>query len=310
MTGCNFIPSTAINQIEMWQGQSWDPETIERELGFASSLGMTTVRVYLHDLVFEAERTAFLDRIDEFLTLASRRGIKPLFVFFDDCWNAEAELGPQPAPRPSVHNSGWVKSPCLSQRNWPEDFRRLEEYVKAVLERFGEDDRVWMWDLYNEPGNESLGEKTRPLLMRVFEWAWEVRPRQPLTAGDWSKDLPLRDLLLENSDVISFHNYEPVEKLEAHIEELKPLGRPLVCTEWLARTNDSQPVTHLPVFREHGVHCINWGLVRGKTNTVWKWGAPEGAPEPNPGFHDLFWQDGSPYREEEAETFRALRGGE
>lgn len=37
--GANFIPSTAINQLEMWQKETFDPTTIDRELGFARKIG-------------------------------------------------------------------------------------------------------------------------------------------------------------------------------------------------------------------------------------------------------------------------------
>ena len=298
MTGCNFIPSTAINQIEMWQASTWDPATIERELGWASSIGMGVVRVYLHDLVYEDDPDGMFGRMSEFLDIATGKGIATLFVIFDDCWNPTAELGPQPAPRPSVHNSGWVKSPQVSQRS---DLARLETYVKALLDKFGSDKRVWMWDLYNEPANES-GE----LLSKVFEWSWSVRPDQPLTVCDWDASNQLRTFSIESSDVVSFHNYATPDKVREQIAYLQGFGRPIVCTEWLARKSDSIPQTVLPVFKELGVTCINWGLVKGKTNTIFPWGTEENAPEPPRWFHDLFWPDGRPYDPEETDLFTRL----
>ena len=52
IVGANFTPSTAINQIEFWQEATFDPQTIDRELGYASSIGFNTMRVYLHYLVW------------------------------------------------------------------------------------------------------------------------------------------------------------------------------------------------------------------------------------------------------------------
>ena len=301
MTGCNFIPSTAINQIEMWQASTWDPVTIDRELGFAQSIGMRVVRVYLHDLVYEDDPRGMVQRMTEFLHMASARKITTLFVIFDDCWNPTAELGPQPAPKPSVHNSGWVKSPQLSQRTWPQDFGRLESYVKGLLEAFGADPRVWMWDLFNEPANES-GE----LFGKVFQWGWEARPSQPMTVCDWTPDNVLRQTAIDSSDVISFHNYGSVDDLKAQVEYLRQFERPIVCTEWLARKNNSIPQTHLAAFKAMHVSCINWGLVRGKTNTIFPWGTEENATEPERWFHDIFWPNGRPYDQEEVDTFRHL----
>ena len=301
MTGCNFILSTAINQIDMWQASTWDPATIDQELGFAQSIGMGVVRVYLHDLVYESDPAGMLQRMNQFLVMATSRGITTLFVIFDDCWNPAAELGPQHAPKPSVHNSGWVKSPQLSQRTWPTDLDRLENYVKALFREFGSDSRVWMWDLFNEPANGS-----GVLLGKVFEWAWAARPSQPLTVCDWDASNQLRLKAIERSDVVSFHNYGTPDKVREQVEFLNSFGRPVICTEWLARTTASIPQTVLPVFKELGITCINWGLVRGKTNTIFPWGTEEGAPEPPRWFHDLFWPDGTPYDPEEAAAFKSL----
>ena len=142
LVGCNFIPSTAINQLEMWQADTFDPETIDRELGWASQLGMNTVRVYLHDLAWEADPEGFKKRVDRFLTIAKKHGIRPLFVLFDDCWNENPKIGPQPAPLPSVHNSGWLQSPGKAVVNDPKSWGRLERYVKDVVGTFARDDRV------------------------------------------------------------------------------------------------------------------------------------------------------------------------
>ena len=109
--GCNFSPSTAINQLEMWQAETFDPETLERELGFASELGLSVVRVYLHDLLWDAGPEAFCERIDRFLHMASAVDIQTMFVLFDDVWCPDSKLGVQPEPYPGRHNSGWVQGP-------------------------------------------------------------------------------------------------------------------------------------------------------------------------------------------------------
>lgn len=305
-TGCNFYPSSAINQIEMWQSSTWDPTTIERELDLAASIGMSLVRVYLHDLVWESDPEGLFERMDAFLGFAAKRGIQTMFVLFDDCWNGDGDLGPQPEPKPSVHNSGWLRSPFDRHRTYPEGFARLESYVKAVLSRFKDDERVYLWDLYNEPGNGNQDISSLPLLERALEWGREVRPSQPLSVGIWFDKPEYNTLQAAQSDVITFHHYSDLESLKVMVEKLKPAGRPLVCTEWMARTTASIPQTHLPWFAEQGISCINWGLVKGKTQTCWPWGTEEGAPEADPWFHDLFWPDGRPYSEEEAVAFKSV----
>lgn len=267
---------------------------------------MNAVRVYLHDLAYEVDPEGFLGRVDAFLRIAAANRIQALLVFFDDCWNPVAELGPQPAPKPGVHNSGWVRSPQDSQRNWPADLPRLEQFVKAVLTRFKDDQRIYLWDLYNEPGNSNYGDASLPLVEKCFEWAWSVRPSQPLSVGVWFDNEKLNQVQLENSDVVTFHNYNSAENLEDEIIRLQTYGRPLVCTEWMARANGSTVLKNLPVFKNYKVPCFNWGLVVGKMQTQFPWGSPEGSPEPETWFHDLFHQDGRPYRVEEVALFQEL----
>lgn len=207
-SGCDYIPANAINQIEMWSNSTFDAETIDRELGWAEDLGFTTARVYLSSVVWQHEPETFKARMDEFLTISDRHGIKPVFVFFDDCWNAESEYGPQPEPQPGVHNSGWVRDPAQSLRaDTTALYPVLEAYVKDVLNTFKNDSRILWWDLYNEPGNSNNGNSSLPLLKKVFHWAHEVRPSQPVSVGIWTDAFPeLSEFQAENSDIISYHD--------------------------------------------------------------------------------------------------------
>lgn len=309
LVGCNYIPSSAVNQLEMWQAETFDTTTIARELRWASDLGFNCLRVYLHDLPWVTDWEGFRTRINTFLDIADRQKLWVIFVLFDDCWNPSPQQGPQPAPVPGVHNSRWVQSPGAKIVSDPDLWPRVERYVRDVVRAFASDRRVLMWDLYNEPGNSKLGMKSLPLLEKVFEWARQVGPVQPLTSAvyDGSTD-EIADFQLANSDVISFHCYEGEEKLVERIKELKDLNRPVFCTEWLARTRESVVETHLSVFKKERVACLNWGLVAGKTQTIYPWGSPEGGVEPNVWFHDLLRANGVPYDSSEAEFIRVLTG--
>ena len=328
--GCNFLPSTAINQIEFWSAATFDAHTIDRELGWAHDAGFDTMRVYLHDLAWEQDPGGFLDRVDRYLAIADRHGICTLLVIFDDCWH-EPEPGPPPAPRPGVHNSGWLQSPgrrAMAQPGWQ---ARLEAYVGAVVGRFAEDPRVFAWDLFNEPTNDFLpilglpaGERedeeralaaaraerragSFELLEGVFAWARAARPAQPLTAGIWSDDPELNERLVALSDVISFHHYRSGASLERQIERLRVHERPLLCTEYLARTTGCTFQSHLPVFARERVACWNWGLVDGKSQTKYSW-TERLDGEPEVWFHDVFERDGRPWRQAEIELIRELTG--
>lgn len=321
--GCNFIPSTAVNQLEMWQRETFDEATIRRELGWASGLGFNVVRVYLHDLLFEQDRDGFLERVERFLDAASRSRIGVAFVIFDDVWNPEPRVGPQAAPVPGRHNSRWVASPGLAAltayRDDPATRARLERYVRGILQHFAHDDRVLIWDLYNEPGGhpspgaEPVGEACLPLLGDAFDWARDVSPDQPLTSGLWwnpLKPVPpsIGRLQLERSDIVSFHHYGPADELEQLCARLRSeTERPLLCTEYLARNLRSRFELHLPIFRDLGIGAISWGLVSGKTQTIypwWSWFDDEPRPEPKVWFHDVLRPDGTPFDASEAAFLR------
>ena len=312
LRGANFNPSTAINQLETWQAETFDPETIDRELGWAEDIGLNCMRVYLHHVAWQVDKEGFKDRMREYLDIADSHGIKTIFVFFDDCWNTTYQAGPQPEPKPGVHNSGWVRDPGDLLHEQPTLINDLEVYVKDILNTFDGDGRIVMWDLYNEPGNSGYGNKSMPLLKDVFGWGREVRPSQPLSVGVCS--LPLSDLnkfQVENSDIITYHNYEGPEQHQAAIDSLKRYGRPMICTEYMARRNNSYFQNIMPILKRENIGAINWGLVDGKSNTKYAWDEPiADGSEPQLWFHEIFRKDGTPYKQEEVDLIKSLTGVE
>jgi len=326
LVGCNFTPSTAINQLEMWQAVTFDTATIDRELGWAEGLGMNTARVYLHDLLYQQDADGFLSRMDIFLQIAARHHIKPLFVLFDSCWDPFPQTGKQRAPKPHVHNSGWVQNPGYKALKDPAEYPRLEAYVKAVVSRFANDNRILGWDVWNEPdntnnssyGKQELPDKARyvlPLLQQSFAWARSVNPSQPLTsavwAGNWSSDAmlkPIEKVQLEQSDIISFHNYEAPQELEKCIRWLQRYDRPILCTEYMARGNGSTFEGSLPIMKKYKVGAWCWGLVDGKTQTIYAWDSWKKTYTAKPAlwFHDIFHEDGTPYKQEETALIKSL----
>ncbi|MFD2873353.1 1,4-beta-xylanase [Mucilaginibacter ximonensis] len=308
IAGANFIPSNAINQLEMWQADTFDPKTIDRELGYAEGIGFNTVRVFLHSIAYAEDPKGFKSRVNEFLTIASKHHIQPLFVFFDDCWNNDPKPGKQPEVKTGVHNSGWMQDPGVPALKDPKEMARLEHYVKDILTTFGHDKRILLWDLFNEPGNSGKRESSMPLLVNVFKWAHEVRPDQPVSAGlwDWSFE-KLNTYQALNSDVITYHNYDEVGPHQRVIQLLKTHGKPLICTEYMARPRNSTFGTVMPMLKKENVGAINWGFVMGKTNTIYAWDTPiPGGEEPKLWFHDIFRKDGTPYKTDEVELIKKL----
>jgi cellulase (glycosyl hydrolase family 5) len=329
LVGSNYIPANAINELEMWQAETFDPKTIDKELGWAEGLGMTTMRVFLHDLAWEQNPAGYRERIDRFLDIAARHRIKPLFVLFDSCWDPNPKLGPQHAPKPGVHNSGWLQSPGAQALQDPKQYSRLKTYVTGVVRAFAKDPRVLGWDVWNEPDNTNTNsygtlepknkvELVLALLPQVFAWAREAGAEQPLTSGvwrgDWSADdklSPMERVQLENSDVISFHNYDNGAEFEKRIKWLQRYRRPILCTEYMARGNGSTFQGSLPIAQKYKVAAINWGFVAGKTQTYLPWDSwqkPYVDREPPVWFHEIFKQDGTPYKQDEVDLIRKLTG--
>jgi hypothetical protein len=335
LTGCNFIPSTAINQLEMWQAETFDPETIDRELGWAAGLGFNAIRVYLHDLVWHEDASGFKARIDQYLTIADSHGIKTIFVMFDDCWHDNPKLGKQPEPRPGVHNSGWVKGPGNTVLKEQGQWQRLEAYIKDIIGSYANDTRVVLWDIYNEPWNNFLIDlklpailrgismlgnlikhqlgfgPTKRLLYQAFAWAREVNPRQPLSACSYYLtpflSAKLNPDCLNLSDVITFHSYFNLQETKKLITKLKEFERPMICTEYMGRSAGSTFKTIMPLFKENKIGAINWGLVAGKTQTIYSWEDyyPNGE-EPPLWYHDILRANGSAYIEEEVQFIKNI----
>jgi len=306
--GCNYLPRTAVNTTEMWQAETFDPETMDQELGWARAAGYTSLRVFLQYLVWKDDPRGLRDRMRRFLEIAGKHHLNVMFILFCDCAFAGREpyLGKQDEPVPGVHNSGWVPSPGLKRvvdrSTWPD----LEKYVKDVVGTFREDRRVLVWDLYNEPGNSGQGEKSLPLAEAAFTWARAARPEQPLTTGVWSDfRSSMSRRLLDLSDIISFHAYDGPEGVKSKIILLKARERPLLCTEWLRRQGGNTFAAILPLFDEHGVGWYHWGLVAGRTQTYMPWGSRKGDPMPAIWQHDVFRPDGTPYDPAEIEMIRS-----
>ncbi len=308
LRGANFIPSTAINQLEMWQAETFDTATINRELGWAESIGMNSMRVYLHHVAWELDPEGFKKRVSQYLDIADKHQISTLFVFFDDCWNPTYQSGKQPEPKPGVHNSGWVRDPGDLIHEDTTLNVTLEKYVKDVLTHFSDDKRIVLWDLYNEPGNSGYGNKSMPLLKKVFQWAREIDPSQPLSVGVWNKELvDLNNYQLANSDVTTYHNYMDLATHLEWIDTLRTYGRPLICTEYMARSRSSLFSSIMPMLKNENVAAYNWGLVSGKTNTIYAWDEPlPDGREPSLWFHDIFRKDGTPYKDEEVALIKSL----
>lgn len=309
LVGCNYVPSTAVNDVEMWQADTFDAPTIDRELGWARDIGFNSVRVFLNYVVWKADPDGLKERFRRFLEIADKHEISVMPILFDDCNFAGrvAAAGKQPDPILGVHNSQWVSSPPLAMITDREAWPGLERFTKDVVGAFSQDHRVVMWDLYNEPGNSGLGDKSLPLVEAIFAWARAAQPHQPLTIGAWADlNSSMSHRMMALSDVVSFHGYDTLPGIQAKLEICRQFGRPVVCTEWLHRQSGNTVETILPFFQLQRVGCYNWGLVYGRTQTYMPWGSKPDDPVPALWQHDLLHPDGRPYVAAELGLIRRL----
>ena len=328
LLGANYAPATAINQLEMWQADTFDPATIDKELAWAEQLHMNTMRVFLHNLLWEQDAAGLKRRINAFLTIAARHHIRPVFVLFDSCWDPNPKLGAQHPPIPGVHNSGWVQGPGAARLADRSQYGKLEAYVKDVVGTFARDRRILAWDLWNEPNNEGGGggsypptpnkkELVAPLLDQVFSWAQGQDPVQPLTSGVWIGEHwdqadtldPVEKIQIARSDIMTFHDYSWPETFVRRARQMQSYGRPVICTEYMARGAGSTFDGSLPIGKKLNIGMINWGFVDGKTQTRMPWDSwkkPYTYEEPTVWFHEVLRSDGKPYREAETELMKRL----
>ena len=330
LVGCNYIPYNAINELEMWQADTFDSARIDQELGWAENIGMNTLRVFLHDLLWYQDAQGFEMRLNQFLAICERHHIRPMLVLFDSVWDPNPHLGKQREPKPGIHNSGWVQSPGATALQDEKQYPRLESYVKGVVGAFAKDKRVLCWDIWNEPDNFNANNYAEPknkveliekLLPKAFSWARAASPSQPLTSGVWRinyvnfKGLTaIEKIQLTESDIITFHDYGDSASFRRSIQFLNQYKRPLICTEYLARGNKSTFETILPLAKSNHVGMINWGFVVGKTQTnlPWdSWAKPyTNGREPAVWHHEIFYADGKPYKQAEVDFIRKMTKGD
>jgi len=324
--GSNYVPANAINPLEMWQADTFSPELIEKELAYSDQLGFNTMRIFLAYLPWKENPQAYYSRIDKFLEICARHKIRPMLVFFDDVWAPDPKPGKQPEPLKGIHNSGWVQCPGAEILGNPGRHKELKPFVQGIVKRYATDKRVLAWDLYNEPGNPNtssygsveLKDKTRYsllLLKKVFDWAREINPEQPLTVDVWTtgtasveKMSPIDRYAYEHSDIISFHCYSNSTETEKMVKNLMASKRPVICTEYMSRETGSTFQAILPIFRKYQVGAFNWGFVSGKSQTIYPWSSWEKPfnAEPKIWFHDIFRPDGTPFSQDEITFIQSL----
>ena len=331
LRGCNFMSSDCANRIDQWQEYGFEErlETTDKELKLLAETGFNSIRIIPEFIVWKKEHDGFMERFEKYLETADQYGITCMVVFGNDCMPPKEELmnrmqlgeqhvdwGYHGGRKVSQH--GRFEGHGYSLLDEPELAQEHYEWVREIVSKYKNDERIVMWDVFNEPGNTKRGNLSLPHMEKFFEIIREIDPIQPLTAAIWSggkniEELPeIEKWALENSDIVSYHNYCPYADNIEVIAELKKLGRPIINTEWLNRSNHNTVEDMFPLFFLEKIGCYNWGFVAGKYQTYEPYNGIWDDYEKNPSmdfdftkwFHDLYRPSLHPYNPKEIELIK------
>lgn len=297
--GVNYVPAITLHGIELFQEDTHEEvmQSVRREFTLMQDVGINSVRVFLPFNVWYHDREKFFERMDRFLAELDAHGVTMMPVIFNDCVGFRKPDDVTP-PRPGgwqhydigCHGgqkadnafSGETRRVAWILWDEPEWRPVLEEYERALIGRYRDDPRIYCWDLWNEPGNSNRHDMSIPYLRRAFEIGRELDPIQPLTAAPWSYPAdygvnpdadvePIQRVALDESDIVTFHNYECIERVRNVIAGIEREGRPMLNTEWLNRVLDNMVQDNLPLYHEKRIGSYSWGLVAGKSQHFLPW---------------------------------------
>ena len=337
IVGFNFIPSNVINFVELWQNLGHDEimKNVDHEIDMAAELGLNSVRMKVPFFIWEHEHDSFMNNLEDLLCRLDKRGITMMPVFFSDCcvpidMYKPPHLGKQPEPVKGYFGGSPVTPFDSTPRVGyiPEDDRdtwpKVEEFIREIVGKYAKDERILIWDIWNEPGNCNRSTMSLPLMERCFRWAREMDPIQPLCAGPCGLGgkfpyeylmnpyplAPMEEKAVELSDIMNFHFYGDYAHTVKYIEHLKGYGLPMVCTEWLHRPFRSNIETHLPLFAEENIGSYFFGFVNGKRQYNQPWENIRRMPDIDLTcwMHDIYYNDGRPYEPRELDVIKKVTG--
>ena len=334
MRGCNFMGSDCANRIDQWQALGFEKrlETADRELKLAAETGFNTIRIIPEFIVWDQDHDGFMERFDRYLATAWKYGISSMVVFGNDCMPPKNEFWKPLQLGEQHYDWGYHGGRKFSQHQHfgemgyhimdePEIMARHEVWVREIMEKYKDDPRICVWDLYNEAGNSNRESVSLPNVKRFFEVAREVNPSQPITSCLW-KHLghkgqenyltEVEQYIAENSDIITYHCYSDYNENIKLIRYLQQFERPIINTEWLARMLHNTVEEMFPLFYLMKIGCLNWGFVAGLYQTYEPWNGMWQSYEAGKGehidfkgwFHDLYRPNLKPYDPHEIELIQ------
>ena len=335
--GCNYMSADCANRIDQWQELGFEERfaTTEKELKLMQETGFNTVRLIIEYVVWKEEHDGFMERFDRYLSLCAKYGISAMIVLANDCMPPKTERWKMPYVGEQQYDLGYHGGKMHSQHGahpgpaphfYLDDAESREDYLRMVEEivtKYKDDERVCIWDVYNEPGNSYRKDITLPNLKKMFKSVRSCEPSQPVTAGiNWidndllsDEDVPLHEInqyVIDNSDIITYHFYHDYYRHIRVIKRLKKEGRPIMNTEWLGRCLGNDVFSLFPLFYLEKIGCYNWGFVAGKYQTYEPWegtwqkylNGTETDVDFTKWFHDLYRPNHRPYDPKEIDLIK------
>lgn len=337
--GCNYMSRDCANRIDQWQEHGFEErfETTCEELKLAAETGFNSIRIIPEFYVWLKEHDGFMQRLERYVAAADKFGISCMVVFGNDCCPPKEEalnrlhLGEQHVDwgyhgGRKISQHGRFEGAGYSVLDDPETAEKFYEFVREIVEKYKNDERIIIWDVFNEPGNSRRYSMSHLHMKKFFEIIRKIDPIQPLTAGifsvsgyfDYGKLPEIEKFGLENSDIISYHNYNSYINNVLELKRLKEFERPVINTEWLNRCAGNNVEEMFPLFFLEKVGCYNWGFVAGKYqtyepwNTIWddlKSGAEYAKNyDFTKWLHDLYRPSLNPYNPKEIEIIKTICG--
>lgn len=332
--GCNYMSADCANRIDQWQQYKFEErfETTKKELALMSKLGYNSIRIIPEFFVWKEEHDGFMERFERYIELANQNGISCMVVLGNDCCPPKEEalerlhLGEQHVDwgyhgGRKVSQHGKFDGAGYSILDEPKSAEKYYEFVREIVEKYKNDERIIIWDVFNEPGNSKRDSMSLLHMKKFLEIIRNIDPIQPLTIAIWSQLTNFEKLReiekfgLENSDIISYHNYGSYENNIRELKLLKKYDRPIINTEWLNRCGGNTIEELFPLFYLEKVGCYNWGFVAGKYQTYEPWNGIWNSYEENPDsiinnfdftkwFHDIYRPSHNPYNPKETELIK------
>lgn len=328
--GFNGYPSNCVNRIAMWQEFEHKEvfEQIEYEFNLAKETGFNAVRAIIQFECWYYQHDSFMKNLEEYFSLADKYGLKVMLTLGNDCTVSKVNFKPVVFGKQHIDwgyhsgiktgpHSGGTTVPGYALLDDPEIEPKYYEMVDEIAAKYCKDDRLQIWDVWNEPGNGNRGNISLKAMTKFFEIIRSHNPIQPLTADCWrySEDLvPDREIekaAIELSDVITFHYYGSFENMVIIIENLKKYGRPIINNEWLNRISGNNVCEIFPLFYLEKIGSYHWGLIAGFSQTYEPWGnyyaeyLKEGSNlDLTKWQHDIYRFNGLPYDVKEIKTIK------